>query len=81
MLQEVTRKHATINYTARLVELHDRGAVRKRVMSQYLKVHEGSCAMRGDTMQHSQEMTITVTVHDLTTKRWLRAAWGRHLRL
>lgn len=37
--------------------------------------------MEGDTTQHIHKITVRVTVHDLTTKRWLRGVRGRHLRL
>ena len=32
-------------------------------------------------MQVSQKVTVKVTVHDLTARRWLRGGGGRHLRL
>jgi len=32
--------------------------------------------MRGDIAHHSHKMIVTVTVHDLTARRWLRGAGG-----
>lgn len=37
--------------------------------------------MRGDTVQHSQKMTVTVTIHDFTARRWLKGAGRQHLSL
>ena len=48
---------------------------------QYEKLHEGSCAMKVDATQHSQKVTVRVTVHDLIARRRLRGVGGRHLRL
>ena len=46
------------------------------MMSQYQKKCEGSCTIGGETSQCNQKVTITVIVHDLTTKRQLRGAGG-----
>jgi hypothetical protein len=42
---------------------------------------QGSCAIGGETTQGSQKVTVMVTVHDLTVRKWLKeGGGGGHLR-
>lgn len=74
MLEAATREHETINYIVWFEEIHDRGVARKIGTPQYQKLHDGSCALKGDIVQHIQKVIVSVIVHDLIARRWLRGA-------
>lgn len=76
MFQAVARERGTINYVTQIGGLRGRWAARNMIKLQYKRLHEGSCAMKGYATQHSQKVTIRVTIHDLTSRRWLREVSG-----
>lgn len=82
LLQTAARNHETTNYTTQLVELRDRGAAWKNVT--ILEGTRKELCYEGIYRATYLEMTIIVTIHDLTARRRLRGVglWNlRHLRL
>ena len=74
MLQAAERRGETINYTAWVGELHNEETAWNEEMSQRPHKHTEGYATWDKTTQVSWKVTVKVTVHDLTTKKWPNGA-------